>query len=116
MLAAEVIRSRAAVDVPAEAPTASLLHDFGKVVLAQHYGPRVLDLIAQAAAADNLGLLDAEKKVFGAQHAEIGGLVAQAWKLPHTIVEAITNHHHVGAHRTSVSATVSLAHGMVDDV
>jgi HD-like signal output (HDOD) protein len=116
MLAAEVIRSHATADVPAEAPTAALLHDFGKVVLAQHYGPRVLNLIAQAAAADNLGLLDAEKKVFGVQHAEIGGLVAQAWKLPHTIVDAIMNHHHAGAHRTTVSATVSLAHAMVNDV
>jgi HD-like signal output (HDOD) protein len=116
MLAAEVIRSHATTDVPAEAPTAALLHDFGKVVLAQHYGPRVLNLIAQAAAADNLGLLDAEKKVFGVHHAEIGGLVAQAWKLPHTIVDAIMNHHHAGAHRTTVSATVSLAHAMVNDV
>ena len=116
MLAAEVIRSRATVDVPAEAPTAALLHDFGKVVLAQHYGPRVLGLIAQAAAADNLGLLDAEKRVFGVQHAEIGGLVAQAWKLPHTIVDAIMNHHHAGSHHTTVSATVSLAHAMVTDV
>lgn len=116
MLAAEVIRSHATADVPAEAPTAALLHDFGKVVLAQHYGPRVLNLIAQAAAADNLGLLDAEKKVFGVQHAEIGGLVAQAWKLPHTIVDAIMNHHHAGLHRSTVSATVSLAHAMVNDV
>src|SRR3954453_7771077 len=116
MLAAEAIRSRATADVPAEAPTAALLHDFGKVVLAQHYGPRFLNLIAQAAAADNLGLLDAEQKVFGVQHAEIGGLVAQAWRLPHTIVDAIMNHHHAGEHRTAVSATVSLAHAMVTDV
>jgi HD-like signal output (HDOD) protein len=116
MLAAEVIRAHAHVDVAAEAPTAALLHDFGKVVLAQHFGPRVLNLIAQAAAADNLGLLDAEQKVFGVQHAEIGGLVAQAWRLPHTIVDAIMNHHHAGEHRTAVSATVSLAHAMVTDV
>jgi HD-like signal output (HDOD) protein len=116
MLAAEVIRGHATAEVPAEAPTAALLHDFGKVVLAQHFGPRVLDLVARAAAADNLGLLDAEKRVFGVQHAEIGGLVAQAWKLPHTIVDAIINHHHAGSHRTTVSATVSLAHAMVNDV
>jgi HD-like signal output (HDOD) protein len=115
-LAAEAIRAAAAVDVPAEAPTAALLHDFGKVVLAQHFGARVLNLLAQAAIADHLGLLDAETKVFGVNHADIGGLVAQQWKLPHSIVEAIIHHHHTGSHPTTVSATVSLAHAMVPEV
>ena len=50
-LAAEEIRHRARVEVPAEAPTAALLHDFGKVVLAQHFGARVLNMLAQAAVA-----------------------------------------------------------------
>ncbi len=115
-LAAETIRAAATVDVPAEAPTAALLHDFGKVVLAQHFGARVLNLLAQAAIADHLGLLDAETKVFGVNHADIGGLVAQQWKLPHSIVEAIIHHHHTGSHPTAVSATVSLAHAMVPEV
>lgn len=115
-LAAEVISRRATVDVPAEAPTAALLHDFGKVVLAHHYGPRVLNMLAQAAAADNLGLLAAETRVFGINHADIGGLVAQAWKLPHTIVDAIIHHHHAGTHQTAANAAVSLAHAMVPEV
>jgi HD-like signal output (HDOD) protein len=115
-LAAEVISSRASVEVPAEAPTAALLHDFGKVVLAQHFGPNILDLITQAAAVDNLGLLEAEQAVFGVNHADIGGLVAQQWKLPHTIVDAIIHHHDVSGHSGPVSAVVSLAHAMVPDV
>jgi hypothetical protein len=76
----------------------------------------VLNLLAQAAAADSLGLLDAETKVFGVNHADIGGMVAQQWKLPHTIVEAIIHHHDAGPHPTAVSATVSLAHAMVPEV
>ena len=115
-LAAEVIRVQAGVDVPAEAPTAALLHDFGKVVLAQHFGARVLNMLAQAAVADNLGLLAAEARVFGINHADIGGLVAQHWKLPHSIVEAIIHHHHAGEHRNPASATVSLAHAMVPEI
>ena len=115
-LAAEVIRSRARVEVPAETPTAALLHDFGKVVLAQHFGSRVLTLLGQAAAADNLGLLDAETAVFGVNHADIGGLVAQQWKLPHSIVQAIIHHHDAGPHQTAVSAAVSLAHAMVPEI
>lgn len=115
-LAAEVIRARATVDVPAEAPTAALLHDFGKVVLAQHYGPRVLNMLAQAAVADNLGLLAAETRVFGVNHADIGGLVAQAWKLPHSIVDAIIHHHSAAPDQTPCNAAVSLAHAMVNDI
>jgi HD-like signal output (HDOD) protein len=115
-LAAESIRHSADVEVPAEAPTAALLHDFGKVVLAQHFGARVLNMLAHAAAADNMGLLAAEARVFGINHADIGGLVAQHWKLPHTIVEAIIHHHHAGEHRNPASATVSLAHAMVPDI
>ena len=115
-LAAEAIRHSAAVEVPAEAPTAALLHDFGKAVLAQHFGARVLNMLAQAAAADNLGLLAAEARVFGVSHADVGGLVAQHWKLPHTIVDAIIHHHHAGQHRSAANATVSLAHAMVPGI
>lgn len=115
-LAAEVIRARATVEVPAEAPTAALLHDFGKVVLAQHFGARVLNMLAQAAVADNLGLLATEARVFGVNHADIGGIVAQHWKLPHTIVDAIVHHHHTGEHRKPASAAVSLAHAMIPDI
>jgi putative nucleotidyltransferase with HDIG domain len=115
-LAAEVISAAASVDVPAEASTAALLHDLGKVVLAQHFGAPVLDMISQAAAADNLGLLEAESTVFGVNHADIGGLVAQQWKLPHTIVDAIIHHHETTGHCGPLSAVVSLAHAMVPDV
>jgi HD-like signal output (HDOD) protein len=115
-LAAEAIRAAATVEVPAEAPTAALLHDFGKVVLAQHFGARVLNMLAQAAVADNLGLLAAEARVFGVNHAEIGGLVAQHWKLPHSIVDAIVHHHLAGEHANPASATVSLAHAMVPEI
>lgn len=115
-VAAEVIAIRAVVDVPAEAPTAALLHDFGKVVLAKHLGPQVLGQLSRAAAVDNLELIDAETAVFGVNHADIGGLVAQQWRLPHTIVEAILRHHETTGHVSTVSAVVSLAHAMVPGV
>ncbi|MDX6326812.1 MAG: hypothetical protein QOK15_3166 [Nocardioidaceae bacterium] len=115
-LAAEVISAGATVDIPAEAATAALLHDFGKVVLAQHFGPRIFDMITRAAAVENLGLLEAEAAVFGVNHADIGGLVAQQWKLPHSIVDAIIHHHDSTGHSGPLSAVVSLAHAMVPEV
>jgi putative nucleotidyltransferase with HDIG domain len=116
LLAAEAVRAEAAVEVPAEAPTAALLHDFGKVVLSHHFGPQVLEMLRHAAEVDGMGLLEAEEAVFGVNHADIGALVAQQWKLPHSIVDAIVHHHSTDPALMPMNAAVSLAHAMVPDV
>jgi putative nucleotidyltransferase with HDIG domain len=115
-VAAEAIRAHAKVEVPCEAPTAALLHDFGKVVLSHHFGPQVLALLSRAAKVDEMDLLEAEVAVFGVNHADIGGMIAQQWKLPHSIVDAIIHHHSADHTLMPVNAAVSLAHAMVPDV
>lgn len=108
-IAAEVIRARARVPVPAEAGTAALLHDFGKIVLARHFGKQVLETLALAAATDGLDLLETERVVFGLTHADIGAAVAEAWGLPLTIVDGIRDHHEAHEGLSAVSAAVALA-------
>jgi HD-like signal output (HDOD) protein len=115
-LSTDVLRMKAQVTVPPEASTAALLHDFGKVVLSTHFGAQVLTMLEQAASSDEMDLLTAERAVFGVDHADIGGVVAQRWKLPHTIVDAIIHHHDVEPGMTPTVAAVSLAHAMVPDV
>lgn len=115
-ITADVIRRRARADVPLEASTAALLHDFGKVILTNHFGPQVLEMLTRAADNDGVSVLEAERTVFGVTHADIGGLVAAKWKLPHTIVESIIHHHEVTPALSAVSATVSLACAMVPEV
>ena len=94
---------------PAEAGTAALLHDFGKVVLAKHFGNQILDTLALAAANDGLEIVEAERVVFGLTHAEIGGTVAEVWGLPLTIVDGIRDHHEAHEGLSAVSAAVGLA-------
>lgn len=115
-IAAEVIRSRARVPVPAEAGTAALLHDFGKVVLARHFGKQILDTLALAAATDGRDLLETERVVFGLTHADIGASVAEAWGLPLTIVDGIRDHHESHEDLSAVSAAVALACAMSSEV
>jgi HD-like signal output (HDOD) protein len=115
-VAGEVIRTRAGADVPAEAGTAALLHDFGKVVLARHYGDRILDMVDLAAAHEGLDLLAAERAIFGLTHAEIGAAVAETWQLPATIVDGIGHHHDVHHWLSPVGAAVSLACSMSFDI
>jgi HD-like signal output (HDOD) protein len=115
-VAAEVVRVKSTVQVPAEAGTAALLHDLGKVVLSAHFGPEVLDMLAQAAATQRMPLLDIEKAVLGTDHAQIGGLIAGQWQLPTTIVEAISLHHERKETLTPICAAVSVAHAMVPEL
>ncbi len=71
---------------------AALLHDFGKAVLAQFE----TDLFAQAvkeAAINKESLHIAELRVIGADHAQVGGMLAEKWELPNELVTCIQTHH-----------------------
>lgn len=111
-IAAEVIRSRARIPVPPEVGTAALLHDFGMVVLARHFGNQILNMLSLAAGTDGMDLLETERVVFGLTHADIGGAVAEAWGLPLTIVDGIRDHHETHKDLSAVSAAVGLACAM----
>lgn len=115
-IAADLVRVRSTAEVPLETSTAALLHDFGKVVLSQHFGPHVLGLLDRAAGADGMDLLAAETAVLGVDHAGIGAAVAQRWKLPYSVVDAILHHHDTDSDLMPMAAAVSLAHAMVPDV
>jgi HD-like signal output (HDOD) protein len=75
-----------------EAFSAGLLHDSGKLVLAGNFGTQYRDAL-HLAATDSCSLLEAERRVFGATHAEVGGYLLGLWGLPVPVVEAITLHH-----------------------
>jgi putative nucleotidyltransferase with HDIG domain len=74
-----------------DAFTAGLLHDVGKLILAEampNYG-EVLD----QAATEGVETATAERQAFGASHAEVGSYLFGLWGLPYGIVEAIAWHH-----------------------
>lgn len=77
---------------PEEAYIAGLLRDIGKTILNQHmekeYG-QVLELIEK----ENMTFLEAESKILGFNHAEIGARLAEKWNLPEDLVDAIGKHH-----------------------
>jgi len=72
--------------------TAGIMHDMGKVVLdaffAEHFSG-----VLKVVKSEQIPLREAEKKVLGVTHAEIGRYVARRWKLPGELVEAIAFHH-----------------------
>lgn len=69
-----------------------LLHDFGKVVLAQ-FKAKDFAKALQLAEDGTRPLYLCEREVLGMDHAEIGGILAESWKLPEPLAQSIRYHH-----------------------
>lgn len=91
--AVDALRQHAKLKVPAEAQTAALLHDIGKVMMARHLKENVMDVLRRALGEGVPLNLDAEREVLEVHHGELGGLIAQRWELPDIIVRGIIYHH-----------------------
>lgn len=71
---------------------ASLLHDIGQMVLGQYMPEEFLQVLAICNERD-ISICEAEQEVFGADHAEIGAMLAESWQLPAPLISCIRNHH-----------------------
>ena len=74
-----------------EAFIAGLLHHAGILFFIHHYPDQYRQIVEHKIAAASLW--DAEVKVFGISHAEVGETLTQRWKLPEEICDAIGGHH-----------------------
>ncbi|KUG04683.1 hd domain protein [hydrocarbon metagenome] len=72
--------------------TAGLLHDVGKIVLAD-YLEKYCSEVMEKVNSDEVSFADAEFEILGIDHAQTGGEVAKKWNFPAEIVEAINFHH-----------------------
>jgi len=84
-----------------EAYAAGLLHDLGKLVFAANLTEEYQQIL-NLAREKKISLEAAEREVFGADHADIGGYLLGLWGLPVPVVEAIALHHrpHTVAQKT----------------
>lgn len=101
---------------PDDAWLAGLLHDIGYWILVQEC-PQDLAEALKLAHAESLPLLECERRITGATHAEIGAYLLGLWGLPYTIVEAVALHHTptaVTAHGYDLVGALAVSHAMVD--
>jgi len=72
--------------------TAGLLHDLGKVILANAYKENYAAVIAQA-GANSPAATESEKATYGLNHAEVGGRLMARWKFSAPIISSVWFHH-----------------------
>lgn len=75
-----------------DAYTCGLIHDIGKLILLDSQADRFVEAL-QLAAKSKVPLAKAEGEVFGFNHAHVGGLLANRWKLAPSVQAAVMYHH-----------------------
>lgn len=114
-IAARALAERAKYRLTGDAYAAGLLHDLGKVALRQNDAARY-DAVLALCRAQNTPVEDAERGLFGTDHAEVGGWLAERWGLPADIVEAIARHHRPDAatRNRALAALVHIANSLAE--
>lgn len=89
---------------------AGLLHDLGKIVM-DHYFHDDLERVLEIVQHEETTLLEAEIRVFGADHTVIGSWLAEYWKLPANLVSGIRFHHQpeMDPHHPLISVCLQVA-------
>ncbi|MCP4671790.1 MAG: HDOD domain-containing protein [Desulfobacula sp.] len=91
-LIAKQIAQRLALENVSTIFTAALLKDIGKIVL-DRFIQDSFEKITALVVNDNLSFREAEKKIIGVDHTELGGMIAKMWKFSPKMVKIIRNHH-----------------------
>ncbi|MBC7625482.1 MAG: HDOD domain-containing protein [Aeromicrobium sp.] len=74
-----------------DAYVAGLLHDFGKVVMATHLPDEYREALTTA-DAEQRPLHIVERQLIGADHADVGAMLAQHWQFSSDLVSCIRTH------------------------
>ena len=92
-----------------DAYTAGMLHDIGKLMLAENL-PEQFQRALALAVERKIPLHDAELEIFGASHAGVAAYLLGLWGLPATIVEAVAFHHTPGASDVHTFSPLTAVH------
>jgi len=91
-LAARTVARRVRYESPEEALVCGLMHDIGKPILLQSLQDRYMGIISDAYRGEST-FHEAELQAFGFSHAHVGALLAEKWRFPPQLSEAIGYHH-----------------------
>jgi HD-like signal output (HDOD) protein/ActR/RegA family two-component response regulator len=101
---------------PDDAWLAGLLHDIGYWILVQECPAELAQAIELTRTA-GISLVESERRITGATHAEIGAYLLGLWGLPYAIVEAVALHHTpraVMTHGYDLVGALAVSHALID--
>ncbi len=87
---------------------AGILHDIGKLFFYKYYYDDYQKVI-EYAITNNIEIRDAEQLILGITHTTIGQMLAEKWKLPRTLINAIS-YHNTGLVNGKVDFLVATLH------
>ena len=103
-VAGRILAKKVKYRLAGEVFVAGILHDIGKLILSQYFGDEFAAALVLA-QEENLYISEAEERVLGVTHAEVGGWLAERWNLPRQLVEVIAFHHDPTAARKKAELT-----------
>jgi HD-like signal output (HDOD) protein len=71
---------------------AGLLHDLGKLILAENFSKSYADVLDFAKALGR-PLWEAERQILKATHTDVGAYLLELWGLPEAVTRAVGMHH-----------------------
>jgi putative nucleotidyltransferase with HDIG domain len=86
-----------------------LLHDIGKLVLDTNMHAEYTQVEALV-KNEKCSSIDAERRIFETDHAEVGAWMAERWQLPSELVQSIGFHHSLEFISLEHSRIVALVH------
>ena len=115
-LAVEGIRRLASRSIPPAAMTVALLHDVGKLALAESLGKADADRVIVLTNEGQVPGHVAEDRLLKINHTQLGAIAARAWKLPDIVVDGISAHHSLDSAETQLTHAVLIADCVSYDV
>jgi len=88
----KVIAALKDLGLPEEMFIAGLMHDLGKVVL-DRFAPEDFRTILRLSQQEKLLPCEAETRVLGVTHADVGRWLCERWQLPAYIIQSMGYHH-----------------------
>ncbi len=95
-IASKALVNRMDTELQEKAFICGLIHDIGKVVIAQNLSEETTEVLRRLEDSNAPDMAEIEKELIGFTHPEVGALIAEKWHFPKEFSEAIRLHHCLG--------------------